>query len=670
MAATGRFSGALIVGLVFVGAPLLGPREASAVLAELAADTSTMASSRANHGAAKALRIAGPPASDRVQKTFLKFDLSTLPPGTTGSDVTRAMLTVFANRVNGPGMLDALRVTSDWSEATVTGNHEPTLGAAVATAVPVPAKNEFVAIDVTALVKDWLDGVAPNDGVALVANAGAGLFAVLDSKENSRTSHAPTLDIILHGEDPAGPPGATGPTGPTGATGDTGAMGPTGPAGATGATGAAGSTGATGDTGSTGDTGPTGPAGATGDTGPTGPAGDTGATGQGAFTATTADFSQPAVGSDVSVSVGSTAWMAVGETLFVQSGGYYTVSAITDGTTVVLNNTGDTGNTAPAATILSGSAVSAGGVAGPAGATGDTGATGPAGPAGPTGATGDTGPIGPAGDTGATGATGDTGPTGPTGPTGDPGAPGQGAFTATTADFSQPAVGSDVSVSVESTAWMAVGETLFVQSGGYYTVSAITDATTVVLNNTGDTGSAAPASTVLSGSAVSAGGVAGPTGATGDTGPAGATGPTGATGATGDTGPTGATGDTGVTGPTGATGPTGPTGPTGAIGTNFIASGPATISNAGVTYNVPVPATMTLSHLYVTSDIAPGGGRSYTFTAKKGATTVATCTISGTATSCNAAGTSTSFSAGDVLTWSQTSSGSPGTGTASVAIAP
>ncbi len=99
MAAKGRFSGALIVGLVCVGAPLLGPREASAMLAELSADTSTKAGSRANHGVARALQIAGQPASSRVQKTFLKFDLSTLPPGTSGSDVTRAMLTVFANRV-------------------------------------------------------------------------------------------------------------------------------------------------------------------------------------------------------------------------------------------------------------------------------------------------------------------------------------------------------------------------------------------------------------------------------------------------------------------------------------------------------------------------------------------------------------------------------------------
>src|SRR3989442_4372165 len=171
MAAKGRFSGALIVGLVCVGAPLLGPREASATLAELAADTSTKAGSRANHGVARALQIAGPPASNRVQKTFLKFDLSTLPPGTSGSDVTRAMLTVFANRVNVPGMLDALRVTSAWSEATVTGTHEPMLGAAVATARPGPAEKRFLANHGAAPGQEWLECCGPHDGQALGAQA-------------------------------------------------------------------------------------------------------------------------------------------------------------------------------------------------------------------------------------------------------------------------------------------------------------------------------------------------------------------------------------------------------------------------------------------------------------------------------------------------------------------
>src|SRR5207244_13455656 len=98
----------------------------------------------------------------------------------------------------------------------------------------------------------WIDNVAPNDGVALGAS-GAGLSAILDSKENSKTGHAAVLDVSLAG---SGDPGATGAIGPTGASGL---------AGPTGATGTTGNTGPTGTTGTTGDTGPTGPM---GDTGP------------------------------------------------------------------------------------------------------------------------------------------------------------------------------------------------------------------------------------------------------------------------------------------------------------------------------------------------------------------------------------------------------------------
>ena len=78
---------------------------------------------------------------------------------------------------------------------------------------------------------------------------------------------------------PAGSPGATGPTGLTGSSGITGATGPVGPTGLTGATGATGSAGVTGPTGLTGAVGPTGLTGATGPTGLTGATGLTGPTG-------------------------------------------------------------------------------------------------------------------------------------------------------------------------------------------------------------------------------------------------------------------------------------------------------------------------------------------------------------------------------------------------------
>jgi len=689
MGTTGRFSGAVVVALVVVGAPL--PREASAVLAGLAADAYTTAGSRAKHGAAKTLQIVGPPASRTVQKTFVKFDLSTLPPGTTGSQVTRAMLTVFVDRLKVPGALDTLRVTSPWSETAVSGTSEPTLGAAVATAVPVSGKNEFVVIDVTAPVKDWLDGVAPNDGVALVANATAGLFAVLDSKESSRTSHCPTLDITLNGSDapgatgPTGPTGAAGPagpTGPSGATGATGSTGPTGPTGSTGSTGATGSAGPTGPTGNTGPAGATGATGSTGDTGPTGATGSTGATGQATFTVTTADFTQPGVGSDVSVSVESAAWMAVGETLFVQSGGYYTVTSITDATDVVLNNTGDTGNAAPSTPIASGAAVSAGGVEGPmgptgatgatgaqgatgltgaTGATGNTGATGDTGPTGATGATGATGDTGPTGATGATGATGDTGPTGPTGITGlacwD--LNGNGVCDITTGPDNEDINGDSQCTAADCTG--ATGPTGATGAPGATGATGPTGAT----GGTGPTGAT---------------GAAGPTGPTGATGAAGPTGPTGATGSAGPTGPTGATGSAGPTGPTGPTGavstvpgPTGSTGPTGATGATG-ATGPAGTSNVGGGLAGAIANSSFNMSLYNATTVQPmiqaGTLSSFTvhFTAnvtkdttltvqKNGVATTVTCLVASGSNTCSDSTHTVAFAASDTILVAATYSG-------------
>src|SRR2546430_5158631 len=242
---TGRLKVALTFVLAFVGACFLRPSDAAAVLAMPEADAHTTAGSPRTFGALKTLRIQGPPVRNRVRTAFIKFDLSTLPPGTTGSEVTRATLMVFVNAVRVPGSLDVRQVTSAWSEATISGTNEPTLGATIASALLAPAKNEFLMVDVTAMVKDWLDDVAPNDGVALVANGTDGVVVRLDSKENAKTGHAPLLDITLAGTEaatkgPTGPTGATGATGTAGATGATGAPRPTGATGAPGATRAPG----------------------------------------------------------------------------------------------------------------------------------------------------------------------------------------------------------------------------------------------------------------------------------------------------------------------------------------------------------------------------------------------------------------------------------------------
>jgi len=113
--------------------------------------------------------------------------------------------------------------------------------------------------------------------------------------------------------------------------------------------------------------------------------------------------------------------------------------------------------------------------------------------------------------------------------TGPAGLDGQNAFTQTTADFTQPSSGGDVTVNVSALGQLTglfaqIGQVLFITGGGYYTVVSST-ATVLVLTNLGYAGNAAPAAVVSFPAGVSPAGLIGPTGAS-TTGAAGANGTT------------------------------------------------------------------------------------------------------------------------------------------------
>nr|WP_316639890.1 DNRLRE domain-containing protein [uncultured Roseateles sp.] len=236
--------------------------------APLAADahvSSLVATS--NFGSLPNLNVGGGAAA------LLRFDLSTLPPATTAAKLVKANLILYVNRVGAAGAIEVQTVNGGWSEATVTAaTMPPTSGAGSGVTAPIAAANQFVSVDLTALVKDWISNPGMNFGVALQAALGApGTVAFFDSKENTASAHVARLDLTLADQGPAGARGATGATGPKGDTGAAGAKGDTGPAGAKGDTGPAGPKGDTGLTGATGARGVTGAAGPIGATGPAGP---------------------------------------------------------------------------------------------------------------------------------------------------------------------------------------------------------------------------------------------------------------------------------------------------------------------------------------------------------------------------------------------------------------
>jgi hypothetical protein len=190
-----------------------------------------------NFGGAVNLKLDG----TVTKRVYIQFNLSGLPAGTVGSQVSKATLVLFPSTLNSVGTFDLFRITSPWNEASITFSNAPTLaGAADVSGVSVTTANAFVTLDVTALARNWVDGVLPSNGVALLPSAGSAINVFFDSKEATGTSHPAQLLIFLQNQGPVGPPGPQGPQGPAGPQGTQGNVGAAGPAGPQGATGPVG----------------------------------------------------------------------------------------------------------------------------------------------------------------------------------------------------------------------------------------------------------------------------------------------------------------------------------------------------------------------------------------------------------------------------------------------
>ena len=147
-----------------------------------------------NYGAATLLDV----KSDS-ETAYIQFDLSSIPSGYTGADISQATLKIYVYAVTTAGSFNVDYVNGTWSEGTIKANNAPALGSTIATSVPLTTgdKNQYILIDITAAVQAWLNGTDPNDGIALVGNSP--FNASFDSKENTATSHPAELDIVFTG---------------------------------------------------------------------------------------------------------------------------------------------------------------------------------------------------------------------------------------------------------------------------------------------------------------------------------------------------------------------------------------------------------------------------------------------------------------------------------------
>jgi hypothetical protein len=487
--------------------------------------------------------------------TLLQFDLSTLPAGTTSSQVSRATLRLYCNRMDTPGLVNLQPVSSSWGEYSVTYATLPSLGS-VSQTMQVDQAGAYLAVDITALVQGWLNTPASNNGIALTAATAAVQF---DSKENDLTGHAPVLDVTLASTGPAGPAGPMGPPGQAGVAGQTGAEGPAGPQGISG---------------------------------PQGPQGAAGLNYQGTYevgvsyglhdVVTFAGSSYVSLlnGNEANTPGVSPAWavLAQGGTgsetggIGVTYQGSYASTAsygINDivsfqGSSYISLSAGNNGN-APSVSPEQWGVLAFG-------ATGAQGPQGSTGPAGPQGQTGAVGPPGPAGVQGAAGV---------------PGTPGlvyRGSYSSAT-NYS-------------------FGDVVVFQGASYTSLSnsnfgntpALSPDQWGVLSAQGQAGATGPPGPQ---------GVTGPQGLPGSVGPNGPAGPQGLQGIPGQAG---AQGQPGSVGPQGLQGPMGPQGAPGPVGMAFQGNYSATANYGiadGVLFNGSAYVSLSASNQGNTPDASP-----------------------------------------------------------------
>src|SRR5579863_10545310 len=107
-----------------------------------------------NYGTATAINVGGP----NGDQALVQFDLTTLPLGTTATNISKATLTLFVNKVGAAGTINISVANGTWTEFGVNGTDAPVAGGGVASGVSVSAGSEFLYVDATTAVKNWLTG--------------------------------------------------------------------------------------------------------------------------------------------------------------------------------------------------------------------------------------------------------------------------------------------------------------------------------------------------------------------------------------------------------------------------------------------------------------------------------------------------------------------------------
>ena len=128
--------------------------------------------------------------------SYVRFDLSFIPADAL---ILNATMLLFVERVLNPGLVNLHLVLEPWDEINLHAKSTPEILTKPISDFSIfrESQKKFISIDITGLFELWNNGSTPNYGVALLPDEFADVGVVFNSKENTETSHSPTIEVII-----------------------------------------------------------------------------------------------------------------------------------------------------------------------------------------------------------------------------------------------------------------------------------------------------------------------------------------------------------------------------------------------------------------------------------------------------------------------------------------
>lgn len=168
------------------------PPSASAITLPVLEDSSTAPTAAAAKSAGKGTTLQ---ILSTNKAALVRFGVGLMSGDISAARVSGAWLTVYVSAATKKSDLTLHRVTQEWSESGLSGTNSPTFSSTALFTLPsnsVVAK-QFVVINVTETVKDWLTNPATDFGFAMAGSGVARVF--LGAKEGAALGYPATLEI-------------------------------------------------------------------------------------------------------------------------------------------------------------------------------------------------------------------------------------------------------------------------------------------------------------------------------------------------------------------------------------------------------------------------------------------------------------------------------------------